>query len=178
MKYTTILGLLAVFALTSIPGMADAKIEEGTKEISAFGALSTTEPEEGDTTTQLVIQVGGGVFLDTNNQVGGSFTQASSESGGDTATLRVITGFFKHHLNTEEEAIPYLGGQGGMAFLEFAGESASSIAYGGMFGVKFFLSEELSMNVEYNLLFTTITYDSQEYDVTQTTIQAGMSYYF
>lgn len=178
MKRLTIFGLMLFIGIFFATANSHAALEEGTKEVSAFGAHTTTDPEEGDSSTQLIVQVSGGVFLDPKGQVGGSFTLITSESGGVTAAIRLITGFYKYHLSPEEEVVPYIGGQVGLAFAEAGGESASATAYGGMFGVKNFLSEDLSVNIEYNILFTTLTYDNVDYDVTQTTIQAGMSYYF
>ena len=47
-----------------------------------------------------------------------------------------------------------------------------------MAGFKYFVSEDLSFNGEFNLLFTTIEIAGVDVDVTQTSILAGMSYYF
>ena len=163
------LGLLLVWQAS-----ASAAIKEGTKEVSAFAALSTTDPEVGDSTTQLILQFAGGVFTTPNNQVGGSFTQITAESGGFDATIRIIGGFFKYHVNPDQDTVPYLGAQAGMTFIEAGEFSDSAFSYGGMAGAKFFVSEDLSYNAELNLLITTI--DDQDY--TQTTFQVGMSYYF
>jgi hypothetical protein len=168
------LAALSLGMLLAWQTSAPAAIKEGAKEVSAFAALSTTDPEVGDSTTQLILQFAGGVFLDPQKQVGGSFTQISVESEGFDATIRVIAGFFKFHVNPEQDVVPYVGAQAGMTFIEAGPFSDSAFSYGGMAGAKFFVSEDLSYNAELNLLMTTI--DDQDY--TQTTLQVGMSYYF
>lgn len=167
--------LLAVLLVASFAMPAAAAVKEGDKEISVYGAYQSIKVDVpgADTTTVITLQVAGGFFVTDGAQVGGSFTQQSQSDGG-TFTVRTVGGFFKYHFNTQETTVPYVGGQAGLATVEATGESESAVSYGPLGGIKFFVSENLSINPEASITFTKIL----DVDVTITTVQVGMSYYF
>lgn len=163
----------ACLALSLAGAPADAKVKKGDKEVSFFGALIDTSPDEGESTTTLIVQVAGGVFVSDNTQVGGSVTQTSLYNSF-TVTLRLINGFVKYHFNPNEPVVTYVGAQAGMAFIEFDSTSDSGLSYGAMAGAKYFVSANLSLNGEASLSQSKIADTS----ATQTMLQVGMSYYF
>ena len=176
MKILVVLFSLILLSSPLLAGIAFAAVEEGDKEISVFGSLVNQDFESSETTT-ITLQLTGGLFISDNGQVGGSFTNISIFNSFDV-TIQIFSGFYKHHFTPEKEVVPYVGGQAGLAMIDFGGESSSSISYGGMAGFKYFVSEDLSFNGEFNLLFTTFEVAGVDVDVTQTSILAGMSYYF
>ncbi|HKJ00542.1 MAG TPA: outer membrane beta-barrel protein [bacterium] len=164
----------AMLVLVFAAGTASAKVSKGQKEISFFGSLVNTSPDSGDSSTTTILQVSGGVFISDPSQVGGSVILVSTDSGGVTTSVTLLNAFFKYHINPQSETVPYVGGQVGFAAAESGGFSDSGLSFGGMVGAKFFLSENLSVNPEFNLLHSTLF----DVSVTQTTLQIGLSYYF
>lgn len=176
MKKLVVLFSMILLSSLLLAHTSFAAVEEGDKEISVFGALINQDTEGSETTT-IFLRLEGGVFISDNGQVGGAFNNISIFNSFDV-TIQIFNGFYKYHFNPEEEVIPYVGGQAGLVLIEFDGESGSGISYGGMAGFKFFVTEDLSFNGEFNLLFTTIEVAGVDADVTQTAFLAGMSYYF
>jgi opacity protein-like surface antigen len=75
--------------------------------------------------------------------------------------------------------IPYLGVQTGITGYEAAGDDDSDLSYGAMGGVKFFVSEEVSVNLELNYLKTTFDADvGGDIDLDVTSLFVGLSWYF
>jgi Outer membrane protein beta-barrel domain len=153
---------------------ASAKVKQGDKEIAFFGALISQSFDSGGSASEALIQVSGGFFISNASQVGGSLINVSSDTGGVTSTVRLINGFYKFHFNTDTDTVPYVGAQAGVAEADVGGTSESGASFGAMAGVKMFLSENLSVNPEFNILHSTLA----GVGVTQTTLQIGLSYYF
>lgn len=164
---------LACLALSLVGTLAEAKVKKGDKEISFFGSVIETSPEGAESTTTVIVQVAGGVFVTDNVQVGGSVMQTSIFNSF-TATVRLLNGFVKYHFNPNDVLVPYVGAQAGMAFVESDFSSDSGISYGGMAGFKYFLSENLSINGEGDIIQSKIA----DTTATQTILQVGLSYYF
>lgn len=166
--------VLAALLIAAAP--ASAAVKEGDKEIAVYGSMQSIKIELGGETATLnvlTLQLTGGFFVSDAAQVGGSFTQQTF-SNDFTVTNRMVGGFFKFHFNPKETVVPYVGAQVGLTTTEFEGESDSSTSYGPLGGIKFFISENLSVNPEASLTFAKI----QEADVTITTVQVGLAYYF
>jgi opacity protein-like surface antigen len=173
-RYAWLLAL-AVLGIALLAAPASAAVKEGDKEISVYGSYQTIKVDLPDTPAINVIttQLSGGFFVSNAAQVGGSWIQQST-SNGETFTIRTIGGFFKYHFNTQATTVPYVGAQVGQSTVEALGESESATSYGPLGGIKFFLSENLSINPEASMTFTKIL----DVNVTITTLQIGMSYYF
>jgi hypothetical protein len=159
-------------ALLIAAGPASAAVKEGDKEISVYGAVTNISADVIDLTIT-TIQLAGGFFVSDAAQIGGSLTNQST-SGDAEGTTRVVGGFFKYHVNPKDTTIPYFGAQVGLATYESGSVSESAVSYGPLAGVKIFVSENLSINPEADVIFTTIL----DIDVTITIFQVGMSYYF
>jgi opacity protein-like surface antigen len=163
--------VLAALLIAAAP--ASAAVKEGDKEISVYGAVTSIDVE-GFNVTLVTVQLAGGVFINDSAQLGGSITTQSSDAEGETSTSRTLAGFFKFHFNTKETTVPYVGFQAGQTTVEFGSDSESAVSYGPLAGIKFFVSENLSVNPEVDYIKTKIL----EVDVTITIVQVGLSYYF
>ena len=177
MKKLVLLFSLILLSSPLLASIAFAAVKEGEKEISVFGSLTTVDPEVGEEISVLILVLSGGLFISDNSQVGGSITNIGIFNSFESTNL-LLDGFYKYHFNPEEEVVPYLGGQAGFGIFGTDVDNSTSISYGGMAGFKFFVSEDLSFNGEFNLKFTTQETAGEDLDVTLTILQVGISYYF
>jgi len=76
--------------------------------------------------------------------------------------------------------IPFVGVQAGVTGYDREGEDDSAFSYGWMGGAKFFLSEDVSLNLELNYLHTTFDADDggDDLDLDVTNFFVGFSWYF
>lgn len=142
MKKLVLLFCLILLSSPLLASMAFAAVKEGDKEISVFGALITVDPEVGEEISVLFLQLGGGLFISDNGQVGGSITNVGIFNSFESTNL-LLDGFYKYHFNPEEEMVPYVGGQAGFGIFSTDVESSTSISYGGMAGFNFSLARTL-----------------------------------
>lgn len=188
---------LAVCALAGLL-IAAAPVFPATKagdaEVSAAGSISTSDigTQFGTSTTDSTsIQVSGGYFTTPNIQIGGSYNtdESTDTTPGEPSTTSVFTalsGFLKYHFNPDSEVVAYAGVQAGTANIEITASgvsvSGSAFANGFMGGLKFFVSEDVSANVEYNVLNTTISistpFGTFDADVRDAGFLFGLSLYF
>ena len=74
--------------------------------------------------------------------------------------------------------VPYVGGQAGFGIFGTDVDSSTAVASGGMAGFKYFVSEDLSFNGEFNVVVTKRETAGDNTKLILTVLQAGMSYYF
>lgn len=102
------------------------------------------------------------------------------DSGDFDTTIYSLSGVVNYNFfRSGAVVVPYIGAQLGLAGYDSGEYDDTSFSYGGQGGVKFFLSEDLSLNVELNYLITNISDDEgEDVDVKNTSLLLGFSYYF
>jgi len=179
--------LLALLAMAVITSPVWAATKEGDKEIAAYASLSTTDASVagGDTITITTATLQGsfGYFQTKSLQIGGSILQQNSSissPGSDTQTNGVtfLEGFVKYHFNPDTDTVPYVGGMLGTVSVNAGAESGSGTTIGGMVGVKFFKTPDLSINGEYSIRNYTVSIAGVDATSTTGTLSLGFSYYF
>jgi hypothetical protein len=150
----------ALIALLVVATSAQARIKDGQSELGFFGEFTSTEGF-----SVLLGQVTYGKFVSRNSQIGGSVTGLSS----DAFELVGVSAFYRYHFSPDAEVVPYVGAQAGVVITDIS----TSGSIGGSLGVKNFVSENLSVNYEGDVVLTFG-------DVSTTTflLTVGLSYYF
>lgn len=159
-----ILTVLLIGFMLCVPNISQAKVEKGDQELSLDGSVTTLDSYSYDgnnvaSTTKFGLGVSYGVFLTDAIQLGVSGrgdTNWNGESGYDQMN---VSGFCKYHFMTETDIVPYIGGQAGYAYTAYyqpntPDSESSSLSYGGMLGVKWFVKENISFYTEYNVNVT------------------------
>lgn len=181
MKKTFVFIGLALL-IVGVSSSAFAGVQKGDREMSINGNLTNSES----------FDASGNSYEDTNFMLGGTFGCFLSDaseigvssigvvSSGDSSDFALITtnGFYKHHFNTEGDFVPYIGLQAGISHAEAGNYSSDSASFGGMIGVKQFLTETTSAYLEYNVNVTKFDYDGTKIDSTQKALLFGLAYYF
>jgi hypothetical protein len=165
-KFAIVMGSLAL--VLALATTAHARLQEGQKELSFFGAFYNLSAAGFDASV-IIAQVSGGLMLDQAAQVGGAVTAQITSSGGFDSTSIGLQGFYRYHLSPDQEIVPYVEGHGGLAI----GDDSTELSLGGAVGVKRFISENLSVNGEGSLTLTL-----GDIGFTILALQVGMSYYF
>lgn len=173
--------LLAVLAAILVTSPAWAKTREGDKEIAGYISISsTTASAEGEsvdvTTTTLYGSFG--VFTTSQLQIGAALMQQTVSTDVEDSGAQFLEGFVKFHFNQDTDTVPYVGALLGTVTFYSGDESATGTTWGAMAGVKFFVSEDLSVNAEYNIRNFVIDIAGVEFTSTTGTALLGLSYYF
>ena len=162
MRKIFILTLVIVFGLASV---SFAGVEEGKSEI---GGNITRQDIDGIVLT--MVNLNYGYFMTDEVQLTGNMMLMKAEGYKALA----LEGQGRYHFILGEEYVPYVGGLIGTFNIDGDGFSESAMSYGFMGGVKYFVSEDTSFNLEYN--YKNVMYDSGDISITTTT--AGMAIYF
>jgi opacity protein-like surface antigen len=179
------IALLALaISLLALPAWAATKA--GDKEIGGqISVGTTTSSVEGGgsvTNTTTAILASFGYFTTKALQVGGSVAMQGLKSDDAETSFTFLEGFVKYHFNTDTATVPYVGALLGTVNVKFSGggtsETSSGTTMGAMAGVKFYRTEDLSINAEYNIRNFTITIAGADATSTTGTALVGLSYYF
>lgn len=173
--------LLAALAAVLFTSPAWAKTREGDKEVAAYASVATTSASaEGQSVDITTVTLYGsfGVFTTKQLQLGAAILQQTVSTETEDSGAQFLEGFVKYHFNPDTDTVPYVGAVLGTVTFYSGDESASGMTWGAMAGVKFFMSEDLSVNAEYNIRNFTITIADVEYTSTTGTALVGLSYYF
>jgi opacity protein-like surface antigen len=168
-----VLILVAVMLLT-IAGTSYAGTEAGMMELGLQGSYTQTKMNGSDDFKFYLWMVNFGYFFTPQLQiglmglVGGTMDGSSDKIYGGSGQFR-----FNFSFNKAQTVVPYLGVQTGI-YGTSNGKSESAFAYGGMAGLKFFMSEKTSLNLEGNWQRTKVA--STDIDVFQGLV--GVSFYF
>lgn len=120
-----------------------------------------------------------GYFVTDNIEINFAPTVIYIEAEGEEVTMYSYFGNVKYNFfSSGQTAVPYLGLQAGISGAEYGGDSDSNFAYGGMAGVKFFLTEDLSFDAEVNYLKTEFDVDDTTVDMDNLGLFLGFKYYF
>jgi len=159
---------------------------EGQRELQVSGALQQASVDDTDR-TMLTGQVVANHFLSDTLSVGVnvrlSVTSQDSDWGDSTDSRLYLLGRGDYYLNlsSQGDLLPYVGAQAGI--IRYAWEddhdddSEVTIAYGVHGGVKVFLSENISANLEGDLSFYSQEVGEDDETVVVKSIFAGLSYY-
>jgi opacity protein-like surface antigen len=173
--------LLAALAAVLMAGPAWAKTKEGDKEIGGYISISSTsasaEGQSVDVTTT-TLYGSFGVFTTNQLQFGAALLQQTVSTEDADSGAQFLEGFVKFHFNPDTDTVPYVGAMLGTVTFYSGDESATGTTWGAMAGVKFFVSEDLSVNAEYNIRNFVIDIAGVEFTSTTGTALLGLSYYF
>lgn len=165
--------LLTAVMLLAIAGTSYAGTEAGMMELGLQGSYTQTKIDNDDFKFYLGY-VNFGYFLTPQIQIG-ALGMMGGNIDGETQTIYAGYADLRYNFsyNKAQTVVPYLGIQAGMAGTS-NGTSESAFAYGGMAGIKFFVTEKASLNVGVNYVRTTI--GNTDIDTFMGTV--GLSFYF
>ena len=142
-----IFALIVLLAVSFVP--VSAGTAEGDRELAIAGSFSKIDDAD-----SLTLQVSFGYFATAAIEVRASvgIDRMDLGSGFDTVTVLTLGVDGLYHFNTETDVLPYVGA--GFLYSRFdAGDfDESAIGVKGILGVKFFVSESTSLNLEYNYI--------------------------
>lgn len=162
MKKLSILCLMiaaSIFMVTNVYA-AGAQIGKGSSEV--FGMLSytntvskTESSDDKNTTNTALYTVGYGYFVTDRVQLGishlGILAKSDSDSSSDTLSILGFDGFVKYHfLDKGATLVPYVGLQAGYLSAKYNDDKGDAMTYGAMGGLKYFVSENVTLNTELN----------------------------
>jgi len=182
-KILIAVGLVLVMATSALA------INKGQSELNLYGAIGeTTTKAKGassQTSDDFTTRIGYGYFFTDAFSLGAdidyNYSKSQGSSDGTNTIYTLLT--TKYHFMPKNTLVPYIGAQLGGYFMD-AGSNLSStgFAYGALGGIKYFLTENASINAELNFLgmSTTTKASGRSYDADMTRLQAmfGLSYYF
>jgi opacity protein-like surface antigen len=142
----------ALMLLTAVLFLATASISyagtaSGMLELGVQGSYSKMEED----VQVFAAAINFGYFFTPQLQMSLSGILCGGGEGSDVTKIYAGLGQFKYNLsfNRAQVVVPYLGVQAGIAGTS-NGTSKSGFSYGGMAGLRFFISENMSLNMEGN----------------------------
>ena len=166
MLVVLISGVLLV--LSSNVAMASS-IRPGTMELGGYATFQTMSFDGGGEVDVNTLLVTGGQFIKEDVQVGGALMYLTAD-GADAQMIDAYAKKYFLEAMKSEVTIPYVGVMAGMIFYDAGGEDDTEFSFGAMAGIKHFLSEQTSVNLEYNYRIYS--------DLDIGTLMVGISYYF
>jgi hypothetical protein len=162
-----------------------AAVNAGENEVSISGSYRSVKMEgSSDTTDTTFIRGGMGHYLSDNFSIGGDLMYINSSSGtasSDSTTL-VANVNARFYLAPKSTVIPYIGAQLGYQGTDSGPYTLTGYNYGAMGGIKFFMSENASFDVELNYSKATVEASGagSSGSSTSTTLAGlfGLTYYF
>jgi len=162
---------LVLLGLLCSSAFAVEAIKEGRGKISVSGSAQFQRNDADVDQVILAVEVGYFVIDDLEVAVkvwGMIFENAS------TATL--ISGILsaKYHIDTESPVVPYVGPQIALVYADFGTDDDTEFGWGGFIGLDFFVTENVALFLEYNLLLTEVMGEG----FTQHALNFGMSLFW
>lgn len=168
--------------LLSMASVSYAGLEAGQMEVGVQGMYGTNSASGGGSSFKFSdwSALGSVGYLFTRQM---QFSIAGGYVGtgnGSTTSMFTALGQFKFNFafDKAQTVVPYLGVQSGSLAASAGGYNSSGFSYGGLGGVKFFITENVSLNLEANYLHTKLKVVSTDVDVDQTQFLLGVSFYF
>jgi hypothetical protein len=166
--------VLAAVMLFAIAGTSYAGTSAGQMEFGLQGTYTQTKMSGSEDFKFYLGMVNFGYFFTPQLQVGIMGLLGGTINGESTKVYGGAGQFkFNFSFDKAQTVVPYLGVQAGI-YGTSNGTSESAFAYGAMGGLKFFLSENTSLNLEGNWQRTKVV--STDVDVFQGLV--GVSFYF
>ncbi len=184
MKTNRILAVtLTVVLLLAGVTSAFAKIDalEGRKAVTANASYQITSIDnQDDDAKTTMLTLGFSYFPKNFLETKFALMAMKMDSGDFDATIYSAVGVANYnYFRPGSVVVPYIGIQLGLSGYDAGGYDDTSFAYGGQGGAKFFLSEDLSLNLELNYLITKVNGgEGEDVDVKNTSLLVGFSYYF
>jgi outer membrane protein W len=124
---------------------AQPSIMEGTREFSISGGYDP----DGVVGSELDLELGYGVFLRDGVEVGGLLGYTSYEDAGLGGDLKVwaLGGFVEYHFDMASMSVPYIGATVGYSNYDTGALDDSSFVYGPRVGVKYFIADNVAVDI-------------------------------
>jgi len=185
-KSTLKVALISIFVTVIFLLAGNAFAVDSLKGRGSLGAFLTGQRTEigyeGDTfeSNQTIFQGSLGYFVTDHVEINFAPTIIGIEVEGEDSTLYSYFGNVKYNFyNAGWTVIPYIGLQAGISGVEYDDDSDSNFAYGGMGGLKIFVTEDLSLDLELNYLMTEFDIgDDETVDMDTLALFLGFKYYF
>ena len=151
------------------------KIGENANEFTVYGSISSSDADQGDAVETTILAVGYNRFVTNEVSAGINVMTVGAKSGGDKATMTFVEVNGKYHfIQTGQPLVPYVGLYLGQVTMDAGGDSASGTEIKPAAGLKYFVSENTSLNAELSYAFYTI----DSVDITTLMLAFGISIYF
>ena len=187
-------GMLALMILPQVPAAHAIEGLKGSWSLGLYSALNQSEIDTWGGTYEFsftVVNASIGYFLTDHLELNFSPTIARAEAEDMEMSLTNYFGNIKYNFYGDKwQAVPYVGLQGGatsinVEYTETSDEGGvlednsesyddTSYSFGFIGGIKVFLSENLSLDVEYNWLYS----PDLVADLTMSTVFVGLKWYF
>jgi len=165
--------LVVAAGLAAVAQLCFAGVEAGKDELQVQGTLQNVSA--GGFDSQMIsAQVVYNRFIRDDISVGGALRVDMFDHGEDTSTSIFILGRGDYYFPALEDYVPYAGAHLGIANFDYGEFGSTEFTYGLQGGVKFFISENASVNAELDLSL----YSGDGEDVTATSLLLGLSHYF
>ena len=170
-KFTALMAIVMMLAFSLFCAGNSYAVEiesmQGKHSVSVFGNLTNS-----DNATTTLLGGSYGMFFTDNIEASGTLMLMNFD--GDF-TIYLLYGRCNYNFVKKGETyIPYAGVALGMVGYDDGNADDSAISFGAQGGVKYFLSEDTSFNLEASYTFAEI--DGESYDAFS--ITAGISFYF
>jgi len=153
-------GILLLAVILSC-ALSFAKVKQGNQEVAVSGSVTqidgyTYSGRHINAGTQFNLGGSYGTFLTDALEFGVSTNGDLSMNSNAGSSQLTGGGFLKYHFFTETDIVPYVGGQLGATRTATYQPNertlrSTKLSYGGMIGVKWFVKENTSFFIEYNL---------------------------
>jgi len=163
---------LALLGLLCSSAFATEAIKEGRGKLSVSGSASFQRNDVEIDTLILATEVG--YFVVDDLEVAVKAMGMMAEADGTDMTMMSGLLSMKYHVETESPMIPYVGPQVALVYVDYGIDDDTSFGWGGFAGVDFFVTENVSLFVEYNLLLAEVV--GQDY--MQHALNFGMSLFW
>jgi|GEM_PF-1481037 len=194
-KFLAVIFMLAVTLIyCNNAGAVEAGIGKGSQELAALGGfINLSGKAQGTkfTSNTTIGMVQYGYFITDQIQLGGDVlymggTTKVDDEKSSSNTIGADLNAKYHFISKGQSIVPYLGIQAGYLDLSAKSDSdkadGNAFSYGGMGGVKFFITEKTSFNAEVNYrryrLDVTSSGTKVGADINQLMLLLGFSVYF
>ncbi len=153
MRKYLVMGMIAAMA---IGVYAQPSIQEGTRELFLEGSWDS----KGATGSEMDLTVGYGVFMRDQVEVGGFLEYSSVEDAGGIgsgvdATLMGLGGLLEYHFDMASMSVPYVGFRVAYLSVEQGSFDDSAITYGPRIGLKYFIADNVAIDIALNYTLST-----------------------
>jgi opacity protein-like surface antigen len=179
----SLMGLFVLVMLLNAGNSFAVDSLKGCWSLGLYSALNHSEVETAAADTyksdSKILNASLGYYLTDHVQINFSPTFATNETEGAEISLNNYFGSLQYNFyRSGWQAVPYVGFQAGMTSIDFKYEddsySDTGYSFGFMGGLKAFLTENLSLDIEYNWLWA----PDLTADLTMSTIFIGFTWYF
>jgi outer membrane protein W len=165
-----LLALMLVLVLVGTMSSAPAATKEGDQELS----IALSYQKTGDANT-IIASLGIGYFFTEAIEVRATLVAVRYDDGDTDATIIYVGADGLYHFNTAGETVPYVGAGANFVHIDSGGVSDGAAAVKGIAGLRHFLGEDTTINLEFNVIKIL---DEDVSDEITFQVLVGLSYYF